>query len=235
MAQPTFDLLESISEFVRGEVRRSYAGTAPRIAEIDPEYDPWSYPNTLPRVTFDGESTISEKRYTVASGYHPFPTDRVVMMPINGSYVIMNSLSPDTRVFSDGLSLSNVDHERIDTGSEDTTSTSFTNLTTFGPQCTLETGTRAFVIVTSRISATNASTRGVMGYEISGNTSQSPGVSRSLRVRGTAVGINDFFRASAIHVEDDLIPGVNTFTAKYAMEGAATARFDARSLIVWPL
>jgi hypothetical protein len=235
MAQKAFDFLTSIADFVKDEVRKNSIGSTPRIAEIDPEYDPRSYPNTLPRVTFDGESTMSEKKYTVASVYHPYPGDRVVMLPVNGSYVIMNCLSPDAKVFSDGLSLSNFDYEELNTGSEDTTSSSFTNLSTFGPQCTLETGSRAIVVVTSRISATNAGTRGVMGYEISGDTSISPGVSRSLRVHGTAAGINDFFRASALNVHDDLTPGTNTFTAKYAKEGTDTARFDARSLFVWPL
>lgn len=235
MAQATFDLLESVSSFVKDEIRRSSIGSTPRLGTIDPEYIPSTYPNELPRVTFDGESTMSDKRYTVASTYHPYPTDRVVLVPVNGSYVIMNSLSPGAKVFSDGLSLSNPDFEVMNPGNEDTTSTTFTDLTTFGPSCSVETGSRAIVILTARVSSTNAPVRGVMGYDISGATTLAAGVSRSLRITGNSNGLAGFNRQSAFHLEEGLTPGVNNFVAKYLVEGAGTARFDARSLFVWPL
>jgi hypothetical protein len=235
MAQQTFNFLQSVSEFVKAEIRKSSIGTTPRIGVIDPDYNPAEYPNVLPRVTFEGEETMSEKEYTVVAGYHPFPGDRVLMTPVNGSFVITHCLDPNSKGYYAGLTLSAPDVETLNPGSEDTTSTAFTNLTTYGPVCTVETGTRALVLLTARTSATNASTRAVMGYEVSGASTISPGVSKSLRMRGTAGGISDFERCSAAIIEEGLTPGRNIFTAKYAMEGSATARFDARTLIVWPL
>ena len=235
MVQQTFNFLQSISEFVKAEIRKSSIGTVPRIGVIDPDFNPYDYPNTLPRITFEGEETMSEKQYSVVAGYHPYPGDRVLLTPVNGSFVITHCLDPNSKGYYAGLTLSAPDTETLNPGSEDVTSTSFTNLATYGPVCTVETGTRALVLITARTSATNASTRAVMGYEVSGASTIPAGVSKALRMRGTAAGISDFERVSAAIIEDGLTPGRNIFTAKYAMEGAATARFDARSLIVWPL
>lgn len=59
-------------------------------AVVDPAYVASSYPGTLPRVTFDGESTLSAKGY--ASLYAPKPGDRVVMLPAGNTYVIVGAI-----------------------------------------------------------------------------------------------------------------------------------------------
>ncbi|MFD6094738.1 hypothetical protein ACFVWN_01125 [Nocardiopsis flavescens] len=58
------------------------APRSPRQAMIDPAYDPTTWPDTRPRVVFDGEVTATRKRWPVASGYTPHPGDRVVMLPL---------------------------------------------------------------------------------------------------------------------------------------------------------
>lgn len=81
---------------VSGHVRREQVMSQDRpirLATIDPAYDPTDFPGTLPLVTFDGESTLSGKRYPVYSpGYVPSPGDRVVMLPVGNTYIIIGAL-----------------------------------------------------------------------------------------------------------------------------------------------
>ena len=63
-----------------------------KLATIDPDYDPDDFPGTSPRVTFDGESVISEKLYSVLGGYQPHPGDRVLMAPIGHTYVVAGTV-----------------------------------------------------------------------------------------------------------------------------------------------
>lgn len=236
MVKTAFNFLEDISRFVKDEIKRNSIGNTPRIGTIDPEYAYHDYPNVLPRVTFDGEVTMSDKQYKVVSTYHPQPGDRVILMPINGSYVITNSLTPGARAFSDGISLANPDFEYLAPGSEETTSTTFTDLTTVGPRCIVDTGYAAMVMLTARTSASSQAAKAAMSVEISGATNPAiqPSLNYALRVNGSSQGISGYTRVSCFHIYDNLTPGTNTFTAKYAAEGG-TARFDHRSLFVRPL
>lgn len=115
--------------------------------------------------------------------------------------------------------------------SETTTSTSFTNLATVGPQVTCTTGTRAFYFITAEISNNTANMHSLMAIEISGKTSQSPTDAGSLQIDGITadksnrIGICGFY--------EELVPGENVFTAKYRT-GGGTATFGDRSLTVIP-
>lgn len=64
-----------------------------RLAVVDPAYVAGSFPGTLPRVTFEGESTLSAKRYNVAGTYSPQPGHRVLMVPVGSTYVIVGKLA----------------------------------------------------------------------------------------------------------------------------------------------
>lgn len=64
------------------------ASPRPRLATIDP-----AYTTGLPKVTFDGESTLSTKRYPRLASYVPVAGDRVLMIPISASYVIIGKVS----------------------------------------------------------------------------------------------------------------------------------------------
>jgi hypothetical protein len=66
-----------------------------KLGVIDPAYSSSSYPGTLPKVTFDGESTLSGKRYTVIGSYLPTPGDRVALLPVGNTYVIIGAIDTD--------------------------------------------------------------------------------------------------------------------------------------------
>lgn len=80
----------SFLETLAGVARHSVPDRAVKFATIDPAYDPASYPGTLPKVTFDGESALTVKRY--ASTYAPAPGDRVVMIPAGTTYLIVGKV-----------------------------------------------------------------------------------------------------------------------------------------------
>jgi hypothetical protein len=84
---------------------RNMQGSADRpikLATVDPAYVASSYPATLPKVTFDGEGTLTGKRYPVLSGYLPRASDRVVMLPCGNTYVVLGSLDADAVGFGGG-------------------------------------------------------------------------------------------------------------------------------------
>jgi hypothetical protein len=59
-----------------------------RIATIDP-----AYTSGNPRVTFDGETTLSEREYVCVGTYGPAAGDRVLMAPVGTTYVILGDLA----------------------------------------------------------------------------------------------------------------------------------------------
>lgn len=85
---------------VAGYVTSSSSSSADRpikLATIDPAYSAFSglYPSGVnpARVTFDGESTLSAKAYPIASGYIPQPGNRVYLVPIGNTYLIVGTIS----------------------------------------------------------------------------------------------------------------------------------------------
>lgn len=82
------DLLQIIARYVRAEVARTGASARPaRLATVDP-----AYASGRPRVTFDGETTLSGKAYPRLSSYVPVAGDRVLMVPSGTSYVIIGKV-----------------------------------------------------------------------------------------------------------------------------------------------
>jgi len=84
MSTDPLDFLQAVTGFARDQD----TGRDTKLAKIDPAYVSTSYPATLPRVTFEGESALSAKRYAVLSPYRPMPGDRVLMIPSGQTYVI---------------------------------------------------------------------------------------------------------------------------------------------------
>jgi len=100
--------------------------------------------------------------------------------------------------------------------SETTTSTSFTDLATFGPSVTLTTGTKALVTITSYLHNGTNSTLNYIGFEVSGATSISPDSTRSLFLSNTSTGNGrPELRYSYSYILTGLTAGSNTFTLKY--------------------
>ena len=107
---------------------------------------------------------------------------------------------------------------------ENTTSTSYTDLTTAGPAVTVTTGTKALVIITSELSH---SATGVAraSFAVSGATTQAANDDYDLHSQGD---LTDRF-SSASYVT--LTAGSNTFTMKYRVN-SGTGYFSDRQIFV---
>ena len=90
MTQRAMDFLTSVS----GGVRPPSSSDRPaRLAVIDPAFNPSTYPATLPKVTYEGESVLSDRPLSVASLYVPIPGDRVYVGPVGTTYAILGPVS----------------------------------------------------------------------------------------------------------------------------------------------
>lgn len=121
---------------------------------------------------------------------------------------------------------------------ETTTSTSYTDLATFGPSVTVATGTHALVIHGARI-GDNTNTGGnpstTTAVAVSGATTIAADVSRAAGIiQQSALGRQVALYTSRWWLYDNLNAGNNTFTMKYATTSGTTS-FDHRSLHVLPL
>lgn len=77
------EVLQSVASYTNNV--NDSSGTKPHLlGTIDP-----SYISGLPKIKFDGESVVSEKRYPCLNTYYPQPNDRVVLAPVGTSYVIL--------------------------------------------------------------------------------------------------------------------------------------------------
>lgn len=130
MATPSgLSFLQSIVGYTQhvGLAENPSANAPMRLAVIDVSYDPAEYPVTLPRVLFEGEDTIGDKRYPVMPrDYVPGPGDRVVMLPVGHTYIIIGCLFPSfqpnlqradlgRRIYMDGESVINATSGQVGT------------------------------------------------------------------------------------------------------------------------
>jgi hypothetical protein len=81
------DILSSIEGYVSSGPQSS-ADVPARLAVIDPAYAGVGNP----RVTFEGETLVTNRTYAVMSDYQPAAGDRVMMLPVGTTYVIMGSI-----------------------------------------------------------------------------------------------------------------------------------------------
>jgi hypothetical protein len=115
---------------------------------------------------------------------------------------------------------------------ETTTSDSFGNLTTSGPEVTITTGTKVLVMCTSYIYGPNGSA-GTMDFDISGATSRS--ATGATRLAGSNEGQGSSIGTRSTSVTYlTVTAGSNTFTAKYFKRGTS-ATFDNRAITVFDL
>jgi hypothetical protein len=111
---------------------------------------------------------------------------------------------------------------------ETTTSTTYTDLTTFGPSVTTNTGSTAIVVVSGSLMNTNVGAFSLISPEVSGASSIPATNTRSLNF-----ALTTFSQASWVHAFTDLVPGSNTFTLKYSVT-AGTGSFRRRRITVLP-
>lgn len=88
MSGNALDILSSIAGYTRAEGSGEAANRAPRLATVDPDYTDGS-----PKVTFDGEDTMSGKLYPYLDSYTPAPGDRVLLVPVGTTYLIVGAVS----------------------------------------------------------------------------------------------------------------------------------------------
>jgi hypothetical protein len=113
---------------------------------------------------------------------------------------------------------------------ESTTSTAFTDLTTFGPQVTVTTGT--YVLMCMQAQLANNTVNGIctVGLDISGATTLAAGTIWLSFTSGTA---NQQITCGTAVAVIGLTAGSNTFTMKYVV-GSGTGTFHRRWLTILP-
>lgn len=79
------DFLDAVTGYSENATDALTKGSM-RLAIIDP-----AYTSGRPKVTFEGETALSTKTYAPID-YTPRPSDRVVMLPIGSTYVILGKL-----------------------------------------------------------------------------------------------------------------------------------------------
>lgn len=122
--------------------------------------------------------------------------------------------------------------DRVDT-SQTTTSTTYTDLATAGPDVTVDTLSDAYVYVSAQLSHGTAGGITNMAYAVSGATTYAANDEDSLRQTSIAAG--DLYAGTRMSKRADLTPGSNVFTAKYKSGSAGTSTFIYREILVVPV
>lgn len=119
---------------------------------------------------------------------------------------------------------------------ETTTSSSYTNLATFGPSVPCKTGTAALVFITAMIGNSTAGAYAAASFAVSGATTQSASDTFAIESEGIAAATtsDQMVRRSSMQYVSGLTAGVNTFTMVYRQSGG-TGRFRMRHIVVFPL
>ena len=117
--------------------------------------------------------------------------------------------------------------------SQTTTSTSYTDLTTVGPQVTITTGSVALVYIGCNISNSTIGAGSLMSYGVTSATTMLAADNWCLMWDGSAYA-SGLARLGVWHFVSNLVPGSNIFTAKYKVH-TGTGTFLDRELIVYPV
>lgn len=107
---------------------------------------------------------------------------------------------------------------------------SYGDLTTVGPEVSIQTGTKALVTVGSRISNSNAAAAGVASFAISGATTVAAGDPTAVWASSSVASNVD--QQSFTSLATGLTAGINIFTMKYKQSSGGTASFDERWISV---
>lgn len=118
------------------------------------------------------------------------------------------------------------------TTSQTTTSTSYTNLATVGPDVTVETGTIALVTLTSSMETNTLNAFTFVSYDVSGATTSSATDARALAFIHSVQNFGN--RLTAQFYQTGLTAGSNTFRMRYRTT-SGTATFANRTISVQAL
>ncbi|QFG05227.1 hypothetical protein 019DV002_30 [Bacillus phage 019DV002] len=78
------DFLNIITPFIESKVTPAFS-----LGKIDPSHTAGSNP----RILFDGETSVSSKRYKYLSSYTPKANDRVLIANVSGTHVVLGKIS----------------------------------------------------------------------------------------------------------------------------------------------
>jgi hypothetical protein len=148
----------------------------------------------------------------------------------NGQVLTADSTQADGVIWSTPASSSPANAAAYVGANESTTSTSFTALATAGPAVTLTTGTKAFLILSSRMEGTSTATRGYMSYAVSGATTIAANEGRAQELKVVADQFID--QKSFGILITGLTAGSNTFTAQYKSQTGSIVYYTERRLAV---
>lgn len=115
--------------------------------------------------------------------------------------------------------------------SQTTTSTTYTDLATFGPSVQLTTGPAALVWFSAQMSNSTANAQVSVSVEVSGATTIAAGANEYELVSDGHTAANDNKKMMFKHFTT-LTSGSNVFTMKYKV-GSGTGTFHNRQLAVW--
>ena len=106
--------------------------------------------------------------------------------------------------------------------------------TSYGPEVTLRTDTRALVFLSATFNCQN--TMSFVSFAVSGASSIDPSDANALGVtqQGTATTHAAEIMCSTLVPVTNLEPGENTFTMKYRIQDGGSAAFRNRELLVMP-
>ena len=116
--------------------------------------------------------------------------------------------------------------------SQGTTSATYTDLATVGPEVTVTTGTKALVIVSGEMYDTTANGSPYMAFAVSGATTVAAADLYALTVGPVAATVPDAIGASRATLLTGLTAGSNVFTSKYRRANAGTGTFANRTISV---
>jgi microcystin-dependent protein len=87
MSTSSEDVLAAFAGYAAATRQPSSADRPVKLAVVDP-----SYTSGWPKVTFEGESTLSGKLYPFLDSYSPSPSDRVVLVPVGSTWLIIGAI-----------------------------------------------------------------------------------------------------------------------------------------------
>jgi hypothetical protein len=115
---------------------------------------------------------------------------------------------------------------------ESTTSATYVDLATEGPEVTVSTGKEAIIFYSAQTSSATANVAAIYSFEIVGDLNEDGGH----RMLQDGRAANETARGYGIYHTTGLEPGTNTFRMKYKSgTGGTSASFTNRELIVFPL
>lgn len=119
---------------------------------------------------------------------------------------------------------------------ETTTSSSYVDLTTYGPSVNCATGTAAIVMFSCMMGNDTANGYAAASFAVSGASTQAAADSIAIESEGinAATTSDQMRRMSCMQFVTGLTAGRNVFTMKYRQSGG-TGRFRMRHIVVFPL